>query len=522
MTDFDVIVVGAGHNGLVCATLLARAARRVLVLEARDTPGGAATTREFAPGYHVSAPAHLLHSLSPQVAGEMALAQHGLRFAATRMPSIALGDDGSHLVLADDDDTAARSIARYSAADATRYPAFMTRMRRFAAWLRPLLDRSPPGFGADSADRRALLGAGWRLRRLGRRDMRELLRIAGMNVADLLEDEFETDLLRGALAVEALLGSFLGPRSPGSVLSWLVRLAARADTGYALPAGGLGAFSAAMTAAARAAGVTLRCGARVAALEVSGERVSGVRLANGEAIGAPLVVSNADPRQTLAHLAGPAVLDTGLLRDTRNIRAEGVVARLHLALDALPDFTGVDPADGVARLLVAPSLDYLERAFNPVKYGEYGREPAIELLLPTLAEPTLAPAGHHVLSANVLYAPSRARAELAADAGERFVDDVVGVLERHAPGLRTHVIACESMLPADMQRVFDLPGGHWHHAELAFEQFLMLRPLPECAGYRTPLPGLWLCGAGCHPGGDISGRPGRNAARAVLAAGSAA
>ena len=518
MSGHDVIVIGAGHNGLVCAALLAMAGRRVLVLEAGAQVGGAAVTREFAPGYRVSAPAHLLHSLSGHVARDMELERHGLRLAARRMASVALDGQGGALRLSADDGEAARAIAIVSAADAQRYPAFMKRMRRFAAWLRPLLDTAPADFGADRENLLALAGAGLALRRLGRDDMRELLRIAGMNVADLLEDEFESDRLRGALAVDALLGSFLGPRSPNSVLTWLVRLAGHGEHGLAFPTGGMGALSAAMAASAQAAGVTLRTGARVAAVLVDDTRAAGVRLVSGEEIRAPLVVSNADPRHTLSALVGPAHLDTGFLRRVGNIRARGVVARLHLALDALPVVAGVAAGAGVSRLLVAPSIDYLERAFNPVKYGEYGSEPAIELLLPTLADATLAPPGGHVLSANILYAPERPRPELAAEAGERFGDDVLAVLERHAPGLRDHIVARELLLPADLEREFGLPGGHWHHGEIAFDQFLMQRPLAECADYRTPLPGLWLCGAGSHPGGDLSGRPGHNAARALLAA----
>ena len=518
----DVVLIGAGHNALVCATLLARAGRRVRIVEASPRIGGAAVTREFASGYRVSAPAHFVYALSPPMARELELERHGLRWLARRLPSIALTADGRALHLDADDELAAAAIAAFSPADASRYPAFMSRMRGYAAWMRALLDEAPPRLNGEGANLRKLLGAGLALRRLGRERMRELLRIVGMNVADLLADEFENDTLRGALAVDALLGSFLGPRSPGSVLVWLNRLAASGEDGLMLPAGGMGALSEEMAGAARAPGVEIRTGARVERLLVSDDRVAGVRLAGGESLAARVVVSGADPRHTLVDLAGPAVLDTGLLRAARAIRSRGVVARLHLALSAAPVFGGVAADTRAARLLLAPSLDYLERAFNPVKYGEYPQQPALEISVPTVLDEGLAPTGHHVLSANVLYAPDRPRAELPADSRERFADVLVGLLERHAPGIGAAIVARELLLPADLEREFGLPGGHWHHGELAFDQFLMLRPLESCAHYATPLPGLWLCGAGAHPGGDVSGRPGRNAAHALLAAGAAA
>ncbi|NIR29430.1 MAG: NAD(P)/FAD-dependent oxidoreductase [Gammaproteobacteria bacterium] len=514
---YDIIVVGGGHNGLVCAAYLARAGRRVLVLEAAAQLGGAAITREIAPGFRVSACAHLLHMLHPRVIDDLALADHGLRYSARRLSTAVLGANGGALVLPDDDADAREALSAHSRSDAEAWSPFRARTRRIARVLQPLLTRAPPRLGThERADRLALLKAGWSVRRLGRENMRELLRIAGMNIADLLEETFETEAVQGALALDAVLGTRLGPRSPTSVLTFLYRLAHENGNGrLSHPAGGLGALTEALAKAARSVGAEIRTGCAVEHIVVENDRAGGVVLDTGETITAGCVVSNADPRRTFLELLGPEHLDAGFVRKVRNIRMRGTAAKLNLALDALPSFAGLDTAALGGRLLVAPGIGYVERAFDHAKYGEVSAAPAIEITLPSLHDTSLAPEGKHVLSAIVQYAPYDLRGGWDS-ARDTFADAIIRTLAAHAPDLESKIVARELITPLDLEREFRMTGGHWHHGELAFDQFLMLRPVPGAAQYATPVPGLYLCGAGAHPGGGVTGVAGMNAARRML------
>jgi phytoene dehydrogenase-like protein len=507
---YDCIVIGGGHNGLVCAATLARGGRSVLVVEAQSQPGGAAATREFAPGFQVSACAHLVHQMRADLMRDLDLDAHGLEWAAEFMPTLALSEEGAPLRIGEG----------AAGPDAQAYADYAAQMRRFAAALDPLLCKVPPRLGTrDFKDYAALALLGWRIRRLGRHDMRELLRIGAMNVHDLLEEHFTQPLLKGALGFDAVLGTNFGPRSPGSVLTLLYRLAAQgaSDTGLAQPLGGVGALGAALAKAAARAGARIRTGAPVARILVESDRAAGVELETGERIAASTVISSADPKTTFLKLLGTAHLDTGFVRRVRHLRAGGLAAKLHLALDATPRFKGVPEADLKGRLLLAPSLEYLERAFNHAKYGEYSSAPAMEITLPTMNDPGLAPAGKHVLSAVVQYAPYALK-DGWLDERDRFIHRCIETLERHAPGIGKSILCAELLTPADIEQEFRISGGHWHHAELAFDQFFMVRPVPGAAQHRTPLPGLYLCGAGCHPGGGLIGTAGRNAAHQVLKA----
>ncbi len=513
---YDCIVIGAGHNGLVCAAELSRGGRSVLVLEAGSEVGGAAVTREFSPGFRVSACAHLLHLMPAELIRELRLEAHGLEWAARRMPTTSLSTDGPAL---DVDQAGA------AGADAAAYGEYRAQMQRFARALIPLFGNPPPRLGTTAwSDRFALLGLGWQIRRLGRRDMRELLRIGGMNAYDLLEDHFGSTALQGALGFDAVLGTNFGPRSPGTVLTLLYRLAAEAaggDTALSQPKGGLGAVCDALAKSATTAGAVIRTGSPVARILVEADRAAGVELESGECIAAAAVVSGADPKTTFLKLVGARHLDAGFVRRVSHIRAKGLAAKLHLALDRVPVFKGVGAAALRGRLLIAPSLQYVERAFNHAKYGEYSECPAMEITLPSINDAALAPAGRHVLSAIVQYAP------YALGAGwetgrRRFTELCIDALERAAPGLRGSVLASELLTPVDIEREFRIDGGHWHHGELAFDQFFMVRPVPGAAQHATPLPGVFLCGAGCHPGGGVMGVAGRNAARAILEADRAA
>jgi phytoene dehydrogenase-like protein len=499
-----VIVIGAGHNGLACAFDLARAGRQVTVLEAAHEIGGAAVTSEFASGHRVSACAHLLRSFPADLAKAMRLDSHGLAWAGTGLSTWALSAGAAPL-----------DVGR-----AINGTDFMRRMRRHAEVLTTLMHTTPPRLDLDNwPDRIAVAKLGWQIRRMGREPMRELLRIAGMNVYDLLQDNLESTTLKGALGFDAVLGAEYGPRSPGTVLTWLQSLAGQSlagSKGLAQPVGGIGALTRAMGQAVAAAGVTVRTGARVAHMAVTNDRVSGVVLDSGERLDADVVVSNADPRTTFLKLLGPEHLDTGFVRKIVHHRASGKVAKLHLALDSLPAFTGLDAQALGHRLVVSPSLDELERSFNPSKYGEIPERPSLEITVPTVRDASLAPAGKHVVSVIAQFVPFDVGTDRRA-ARARLLRNVLAVLEQHAPGIGQRVRSSEVLLPVDIEQRFGMTGGHWHHGALAFDQFFVNRPVHGASRYRAPIDGLYLCGAGSHPGGGLMGIAGRNAARTVLA-----
>ncbi len=515
MTDRNrIVIVGGGHNGLVCAAYLARAGREVTVVEAAAQVGGAAVTREFAPGFRASGCAHLLYQLDRGIAGELKLESHGLRFARRSLKTVALALEGDHLVL----DAGKPVAGTLSEADRAGLATYRARMLKFAKVVARQHNRKPPRLGGGRSDLMGAAMLGLDIRMLGREDMREFLRIAGINVFDVLEEIFDSPLLKGALALDAVMGANLGPRSNNSVLSLLHRLSGEAEGngGPAIPAGGMGAVSEALAASARAAGATIRTGVPVKRITLEADRVSGVELETGEKLSAGTVVSNADPATTLLRLVGARNLETGFVHRIRHFRHKGMAAKLHLALEALPTVARLSQDLAGERLVIAPDLVYLEHAFDAAKYGQTSPEPALEITIPSLHDKSLAPAGKHVLSAVVLYAPYDERAN-GDGARRELLDRSLAVLDRHAPGLRRQVVASELLLPADIEREFRITGGHWHHGELALDQFMMLRPAPGAAQYQMPIGGLFLCGAGCHPGGGVMGSAGRNAANAVLA-----
>lgn len=502
MPSFDTIVIGAGPNGLAAAQRLAKGGASVLLLEAAATPGGGAATL-----------AHLAYNVDPRVAEGMALSRHGLTWASTALPTTALSEDGNHLrmegILGD------RLSGNIDPADAAAWVALRARLLRFAKVLSPLNAMTPPRPAPDPQNPLLKLAMiGLKARMMGAADFRELGRIFLTNVFDLLDDELRSPLLKGALAFDATLGSWLGPRSPNSVLPWLHRLSGGIDGQQAalgLPRGGMPALAAAMVKSATAAGVTIRCNARVARVEVTDGTATGVTLTTGETITAKRIISSLAPKTTLTALIGPRHLDAGLYTRARHLKARGGAARLDLTLAALPDFRGANPSH---RLLIAPSDAHVERAFNPVKYGEVPAEPVMEILIPTAHDP--APDGRHRLSAVVQYAPHAPADRDAARAA--MLAACLAQLERHAPGLTSATAEARLRMPYDIEAETGLPGGNWHAGELSVEQMLFLRPLPGLAQYRSPVPGLWLASAGCHPGGGVSGSAGWNAALAMEAA----
>ena len=508
MTDkYDAIVVGAGHNGLVCSALLARAGKNVLVLEANEQVGGAAVTREFADGYSVSACAHLLYQLQPEVRKELKLSP---QLATEDMTTIALAEDGNHVRIRDNE------VEGVADEDAEQFKRFRKRTIRFSDLLRTYLNKPPPRLGTKKfGDLFALAQVGLDIRRLGKEEMREFLRLIGMNIHDELTERFDSPLLKGAISLDAVLCTHLGPRSPNTMMTYLYRLAG--DHGRtALPKGGMGSVSEELAHAARSAGVTIRTGMPVKRIVVDNGRVTGVETQSGETFESFKVISNADPKRTVMSLVGAKHVETGFARRVHHLRAQGNAAKLHLALDGLPTFEGLDKKDFEQRIVIAGDEHYVERAFNPAKYGEFSPEPVVEMTFPSFRDESMAPTGKHVMSAVVQYAPYALKAGWDDAAKEAFKQTVIRTIAKYAPDIEQRIIASELLTPADIESEFHITGGHWHHAELTLDQFLFVRPVNGAAQYALPLDGLFLCGAGTHPGGGVSGAAGRNAARTIL------
>jgi len=508
MTDkYDAIVVGAGHNGLVCSALLAKAGKKVLVLEANDQVGGAAITREFSEGYSVSACAHLLYQLQPEVRKDLKLST---RLSSEDMTTIALSEDGNHLRITAD------AVEGVSDEDAEQYRRFRKRMTRFSDLLRKYLNKTPPRLGTkDFKDLVTLGQLGLDLRMLGKEEMQEFLRLIGMNIHDELTERFEHPMLKGALSLDAVLGTHLGPRSPNTIMTYLYRLAG--DHGRAsVPAGGMGSISNELAHAARNAGVTIRTGMPVKRIIISNGRATGVETDAGDRFDSLMVISNADPKTTLMKLIGAKHAETGFARRISHLRAKGNAAKLHLALDGLPVIEGLSKKDYAERLVIAPDEHYVERAFNPAKYGESSPHPVLEITFPSFRDETLAPTGKHVMSAVVQYAPYAIKGGWNAKAKDEFMKAILATLAKYMPDIEQRITASELLTPADIEAEFHMTGGHWHHAELTLDQFLFVRPVNGAAQYKLPIDGVYLCGAGTHPGGGVSGAAGRNAARAIL------
>ena len=508
MTDrYDAIVVGAGHNGLVCSALLAKAGKSVLLLEANNQVGGAAITRPFATGFSVSAGAHLLYQLQPQVQKELQL---NIKLAADDMATIVLAESGEHVRYKGDRVSGVRQH------DTDKYAAFHHRMTRYAELLQTHFNRPPARLGThDKKDLLTLARLGFDVRRLGKVEMREFLRLIGMNIHDELMERFNSPLLRGGICLDAVLGTHLGPRSPNTILTYLYRLAGN-NGRISSPVGGMGSVSDALAQRAREAGVTIRTGKPVKRIIVENGRATGVETKDGEQFFSLTIVSNADPRKTILDLVGARHVETRFTHRVSNIRMRGNAAKLHLALDGLPAIEGLSRKDFGERMVIAVDEDYVERAFNPAKYGEASPAPVIELTFPTVRDESLAPTGKQVLSAIIQYAPYDLKGGWTNATRDQLKQTAIETIARYAPDIEQRIVASELLTPLDIEREFHMGGGHWHHGELTLDQFMFVRPVAGAAQYAMPLDGLYLCGAGTHPGGGVSGAAGRNAARAVL------
>jgi phytoene dehydrogenase-like protein len=515
----DAIVVGGGVNGLVCAALLGRAGRRVLVLEARNEAGGCAATWELAPGFLVPRLAHATGPLAGGLLAALRISDRDLSFMPCPVDIAGLMPDGRPVVLYDDTERTGAELGRRSARDGRAWPAFAATRAALARVVGSTFDGTPPSI--DRLDRRSarhMLATARACRSLSTADRQQLLRWTTMSAADVVGEYFADEGVRATVAADCLFGAMLGPRSAGGGLR-LMLAAANAATGEAgtrFVRGGPGRLAGALAGAVRAAGGEVRVGARVAHIRVRDDRVAGVVLENGDDLACRTVVSAIDPRHTLLDLCDPEHLTPEFLWRMRHYRMRGVLAKVNMALSALPVFPGAAPEMLSGRVRIGPDLDYLERAFDNAKYGRYSPSPWIELTLPSLLDPGLAPPGAHVLSAYIQWAPYDLRGRSWDDERDGLYRTVLETLERYAPGIGRLVVGAETLTPLDLERDWGLTGGDIFHGELALDQFVTMRPLLGWAAYSTPIAGLHLCGSGTHPGTGLTGASGRNAAAAML------
>ncbi|MEX0824356.1 MAG: NAD(P)/FAD-dependent oxidoreductase [Woeseia sp.] len=514
MQSYHSIIIGAGHNGLVCAAYLAKSGQRVLVLEAADGPGGLAAQRALGNGFRVPI-AHTASHFPGKISRDLELARHGCQPAMTLLATIGLDRHQDHVTVR------GNTVSGVGAADEAACDKLSKLLDRFAEALAPFWLRQIPGLGkASFSDSVTFAHLGLNLRRMGKQRFYEFLRIASLPARDLMDEYFDNEILKATLAWDGLIGGKMAPRSPnGAVLAMLYRRAGNPHGMHGMPDGGISALINALAGAVTSWGGEIRYGSPVRRVltddaGTTGLVASGVELENGDVITAEHIVSSADPKTTFVDLVGVESLDIGFANRIRRLRSDGYVGKLHLALDGAPEFPGLGQADG--RLIMAPDMDAIEFAFDDAKHGGIPANPVMEVVVPSFHDPSLAPAGKHVLSAHVMYVPYRLKGGWTEEARATIRERAIATIAQYAPGIREQIIHGEFLTPADLEQHYRVTGGHWHHAEFAIDQMLMMRPTYEAAQYRTPIPGLFLCGAGCHPGGDITGAAGHNAARELL------
>jgi len=516
----NIVVIGSGVNGLVAGARLAARKMSVTIVEQHAMTGGAAVTTEFAPGFHGPTLSHSLGPIARDVIRALKLDRAGVEFITPDPSLTAVGADGHAVVFHRDAVLTAASINAVSASDAGRWREFLKTSQRIARVAAEMHRRAPPPLdGATARDWWRFLSVGRKVRALGRRDLVRATRWVPMAVADLAGEWFESDLVQAAISAHAIFGNPAGPWSAGTGGMFLQHLAADpSPVGSGVRArGGPGALSDALVKIAQSAGAVVRTSARVTTVVTENGRVTGVVLDGGEEVPARAVVAAIDPKRVLLDLVAPTDLPPTFRERARNIRARGVTAKINFALHALPVFTAFehDPVPLRGRVLVAPDVDYLERAFDHTKYGEMSAEPWLELSVPTVLDPSLAPDGRHVVSVCAHFAPRHLRGATWDASRDVLARSVLRVLERHAPGFASLVVASEVLTPEDLERRWGLTGGHIFHGESSLDQSWIARPILGWARYRTPVAGLYLASAGVHPGGGLTGLPGLLAAEAV-------
>jgi phytoene dehydrogenase-like protein len=521
MSHYDVIVIGGGHNGLVNAAYLARAGRKVLVLERRHLLGGAAVTEEIFPGFRFSVASYVVSLLRPEIIRELDLPRHGLEILPldgtfTPMPN------GDYLWRVNDHAKTRREIARHSRVDAEAYEEYGKAMVEMGRFVKPILTITPPDpTSLDPRGLKDLLFLGQRFRDLPDQDKYNQIQLMTMSAVDFLDQWFETDVLKATMSASGIIGTFLGVRSPGTAYVLLHHYMGEIDGAFrswGLSRGGTGAISDAIGNAAREAGVEIRMETPVAKILVKDGAATGVVLDNGDTLTASVVSSSLDPRQTFTRMVGDDQLPGDFAEDVRRYKYRGSSGKVNLALDALPDFTCL-PGPGThlrGAVSISPSVDYMERAYDDAKYGRYSRRPYIDMVIPSLTDPSVAPPGKHVMSCFVQYAPYHLKEGTWDEQREAFGDTVIDTIAEYAPNIRNIVLHRQVLTPLDIERTFGLSEGNIFQGELTLEQLFFLRPAPGWARYRTPIRNLYMCGSATHPGGGIMGAPGRNAAMRIL------
>jgi phytoene dehydrogenase-like protein len=522
MTRYDVIVIGGGHNGLTAAAYLARAGRKVLVLERRHVLGGAAVTEEVFPGFRFSVCSYVVSLLRPEIIRDLDLPRHGLEILPldgtfTPMPN------GDYLWRVNDHARTRREIARHSRLDAEAYDEYGKAMVEMARFVKPILNLTPADpLSLHPRELKTLLVLGRRFRALADVDRYNLIQLMTMSAVDFLDQWFETDVLKATMSASGIIGTFLGVRSPGTAYVLLHHYMGEIDGAFrswGFARGGTGAISNAIASAAREAGAEIRTQATVASIGAKNGEAHGVVLSNGDEIAANVVISSVDPHLTFERFLDAKDLPDEFLDDVRRYRFRGSSGKVNLALDALPDFTCL-PGGGLhlrGALSISPSVDYMERAYDQAKYGEFSTRPYIDMVIPTLTDPSVAPPGKHILSCFVQYAPYHLAHGTWDDQREAFGDTVVDTIAQYAPNLKDIILHRQVLTPLDLEREFGLTEGNIFQGELTLEQLFFARPVPGWARYRTPIRNLWMCGAATHPGGGIMGASGRNAALRIVA-----
>ncbi len=521
---YDAIIVGGGHNGLVTAAYLARAGWRVLVLERRAVLGGACVTEEVFPGYRVSTAAYLVSLFPEKIVRELDLRRFGYHVWPKDPAYFSPLPDGGYFFMYPDQQRTCAAIARFSPRDAARYPDYAAQIERLARFIEPLLLRPPPNLPPrDLTDWRLLLDLARRLLRLGPADLAALARLFAASVAEILDQWFESEPLKVALATDGIIGAPAGPATPGTgyVLLHHVMGGVGGVRGlWGFVKGGMGGLTQALAAAARAAGAEIRTLAPVSRIPVRDGQAEGVVLADGSEYRARVVVANTDPKRTFLDLVGPEALPPEFVARIQAYRCTGVAFKINLALGELPSYTalpGTAPGPqhrGTTH--ICPSLEALERAWDDAKYGQPSREPLLEITIPTVYDPDLAPPGKHLLSIFAQYTPYQLRSGSWSEEKDRFVRRAIDLLAQYAPNLPAAIEHVHALSPLDLETEYGLTGGNLFHGDLRLDQLFSLRPAPGWARYATPIRNLYLCGSGTHPGGGVTGMPGHNAAHEIL------
>ncbi len=518
---YDALIIGAGHNGLVTAAYLAKAGLDVLVLERRPVLGGAGASETIYPGFIFNMGAHDAGLFLPTVVEELVLESYGLEFAESQVAAISPQLNGDALTLWRESERNVDEIGRFSVADAHTYPKFITQLSLIIEVLREILEHTPPELGdLTLGELWPWLEVGYRLRRSGKREMMAFLRILPLPVRDFLDEWFENDSLKGLLAIPALSGGMPGPFAGGTAFMMLYQQLGGINGGYRscrFVKGGTGQLSLALAEAVQQQGAEIRLNSEVEHVILDDERARGILLNGGEAIGAQMIISSLDPRQTFFRLVGAAHLTPNFMREIRNIRYRGMTAKVNLALDRLPHFRGVTDENQLTGIIaIGPSLEYLERASDHAKYGRISEFPILEVTIPTLLDSTLAPDDQHVMSISMQYAPYHLKNSHWDDEREGLGDHIVSTLAQYSPDLPDSILYRQIITPLDWERDFGLTEGCIFHGRMELDQLLFMRPVAGWANYKTPFENLFLCGAGTHPGGGITGAPGYNAARKIL------